>query len=108
MAAKAVDNIFKILESEKTMEARKNVAAEISIYSSSMIDDCRVQIGANSKAMPTLVELFKESTPIGKRDDDTALGLSMQNPQELIFHLSSNHQERLTTVQEAQICIQNI
>jgi len=31
----------------------------------------------------------------------------MQNPQELIFHLSSNHQERLTTVQEAQICIQN-
>lgn len=50
MAAKAVDNIFKILESEKTMEARKNVAAEISIYSSSMIDDCRVQIGANSKA----------------------------------------------------------
>jgi len=31
MAARAVDNIFKILESEKTMEDRKNVAAEISI-----------------------------------------------------------------------------
>jgi len=33
-----------------------------------MIDDCKVQNGANSKAMPTLVGLLKESTPIGKRD----------------------------------------
>jgi len=42
------------------------------------------QIGTNSKAMLTIVGLIKESTPIGKRDDDTALGVAVYNPKSIV------------------------
>ncbi|RHN71567.1 putative aminoacyltransferase, E1 ubiquitin-activating enzyme [Medicago truncatula] len=79
MAAKAVDNIFEVLESGKTMEARTNVTAEI--YSLCMIGDCKVQIGVSSKALSALVGILKESAPIGKIDAATALfNLVVYNP----------------------------
>jgi len=82
MAAGAVNNIFEVLESEMTMESRTNVTAEI--YRLSMIDDCKVQIGASSKAMPALVGLLNESTSIGIRDTDPALfTLAAYDPKKL-------------------------
>jgi hypothetical protein len=82
MAAGAFHNIFEVLESGMTMEAGKNVAAEI--YRLSMINDCKVQIGASSKAMLSLVGLLKESTSIGIRDTDTALfTLAAYDPKKL-------------------------
>ncbi|KAK7300508.1 hypothetical protein RJT34_11353 [Clitoria ternatea] len=79
MAAGAVDNIVEVLESGKTMEARENAAA--SIFSLSMVDECKVQIGRKPRAIPALVGLLKEGTPIGKRDAATALfNLAVYNP----------------------------
>ncbi|KAG5053121.1 hypothetical protein JHK87_005319 [Glycine soja] len=79
MAAGAVDSIVEVLESGKTMEARENAAA--SIYSLSMVDECKVQIGGRPRAIPALVELLKEGTPIGKRDAASALfNLAVYNP----------------------------
>jgi len=34
--------------------------------------------------MLTIVGLIKESTPIGKRDDDTALGVAVYNPKSIV------------------------
>nr|ABN08450.1 ubiquitin-protein ligase, related [Medicago truncatula] len=83
MAAKAVDNIFEVLESGKTMEARTNVTAEI--YSLCMIGDCKVQIGVSSKALSALVGILKESAPIGKIDAATALfNLVVYNPNKIL------------------------
>ncbi|AES63327.1 ubiquitin-protein ligase, putative [Medicago truncatula] len=65
MAAGAFHNIFEVLEPGMTMEARKTVTAEI--FRLSMINDCKVQIGASSKAMLSLVGLLKESTSIGNK-----------------------------------------
>jgi hypothetical protein len=49
-----------------------------------MLDDCKVQIGASSKAIPALVLLLKEGTPIGKRDAAIALfNLAVYNPNKL-------------------------
>jgi len=103
MATKAVDNIFEVLESGKTMEARTNVTAEI--YSLYMIGDCKVQIGVSSKAMSAIVGILKESAPIGKIDAATALfNLLVYNPnkvsivksllltrvqRQILFHLQS-------------------
>ncbi|KAK7385781.1 hypothetical protein VNO78_31637 [Psophocarpus tetragonolobus] len=79
MAAGAVDSIVEVLESGKTMEARENAAA--SIYSLSMVDECKVQIGGRPRAIPALVGLLKEGTPIGKRDAASALfNLGVYNP----------------------------
>ncbi|KAL2317108.1 hypothetical protein Fmac_030984 [Flemingia macrophylla] len=79
MAAGAVDNIVELLESGKTMEARENAAA--SIYSLSMVDECKVQIGGRPRAIPALVGLMKEGTSIGKRDAASALfNLAVYNP----------------------------
>jgi hypothetical protein len=55
------------------MEARENVEAEV--YSLSMIDDCKVQIGASSKSMTALVRLLKEGTPVDKSKRDAAIAL---------------------------------
>ncbi|TKY56890.1 U-box domain-containing protein 13 [Spatholobus suberectus] len=79
MAAGAVDSIVEVLESGKTMEARENAAALI--FSLSMVDECKVQIGGRPRAIPALVGLLKEGTPIGKRDAATALfNLAVYNP----------------------------
>lgn len=79
MAAGAVDNIVQVLELGKTMESRENAAA--TIYSLSMVDDCKVQIGARPRAIPALVGLLREGTPIGKRDAAIALfNLAVYNP----------------------------
>jgi hypothetical protein len=89
MAAGAVNNIFEVLDSGKTMETRKTDAAEICRLSMRlwrMIVNCKLQIGANSKAMPTLVGLSKESTPVGKKDadSDNALGLAVYNLKSIV------------------------
>ncbi|XP_073221297.1 U-box domain-containing protein 1-like isoform X2 [Cicer arietinum] len=82
MAAGAVENIVKVLESGKTMEARENAAA--AIYSLSMVDDCKVQIGGSTNAIPALIGLLKEGTQIGKRDAATALfNLAVYNPNKI-------------------------
>ncbi|RDY09697.1 U-box domain-containing protein 1, partial [Mucuna pruriens] len=79
MAAGAVDSIVQVLESGKTMEARENAAA--AIFSLSMVDECKMQIGGRPRAIPALVGLLKEGTPIGKRDAVTALfNLAVYNP----------------------------
>lgn len=91
MTARAVDNIFEL--SGKTMEARENIAEEI--YSLSMIDNCKVQIGASSKATPALVGRLKEGTPIGNRDADTALTLAVYNPNKVSI---------VTTIAENKEC----
>ncbi|MED6156791.1 hypothetical protein PIB30_017785, partial [Stylosanthes scabra] len=84
MSAGAVDKIVQFLEQGKTMEARENAAA--TIFSLTMLDECKVQIGARPRAVPALVLLLKEGTPIGKRDAATALfNLAVYNPNKSII-----------------------
>ena len=71
MAAGAIDHIIDVLQAGKTMEARENAAA--AIFSLSMIDDCKVTIGACPRAIPALVGLLSDGSPAGKRDAATAL-----------------------------------
>ncbi|KAJ7959623.1 RING-type E3 ubiquitin transferase [Quillaja saponaria] len=79
MAAGAVNNIMEVLESEQTMAARENAAA--AIFSLSILDDCKVTIGACPRVIPALVGLLREGTPIGKKDAATALfNLAVYNP----------------------------
>ncbi|KAL9317975.1 hypothetical protein ACSQ67_014492 [Phaseolus vulgaris] len=79
MVIGAVDSIIEVLESGKTTEARENVAS--SIYSLSMVEELKVQIGGRPMAIPTLVRLLKKGTLIGKKDVAYALfNIAVYNP----------------------------
>lgn len=71
MEAGAIDGIIEVLQAGKSMEARENAAA--TIFSLSMIDECKVMFGARPRAIPALVGLLKEGTSVGKRDAAMAL-----------------------------------
>ncbi|XXG44360.1 hypothetical protein AAC387_Pa01g4190 [Persea americana] len=71
MEAGAIDGIIEVLQVGKSMEARENAAA--TIFSLSMIDECKLMIGAHPLAIPALVGLLKEGTSVGKRDASMAL-----------------------------------
>ncbi|XP_020598628.1 U-box domain-containing protein 1-like [Phalaenopsis equestris] len=79
MAAGAIESIVKVLRDGEMMEARENAAA--TIFSLSILNECKVQIGKRVEAVVGLVELLKQGTPAGKRDAATALlNLAVYDP----------------------------
>ncbi|KAL5974976.1 hypothetical protein ACLOJK_031652 [Asimina triloba] len=71
MEAGAIDGIVEVLERGASMEARENASA--TIFSLSMVDECKLMIGARPRAIPGLVRLLEEGTAVGKRDAAVAL-----------------------------------
>lgn len=70
VAAGTVEGIVNVLETGKMMEARENAAAPI--FSLSMMDECKVSVGARARAIKALVELLREDKTAGKKDAATA------------------------------------
>ncbi|KAG0566812.1 hypothetical protein M758_7G084200 [Ceratodon purpureus] len=72
VAADALDLIIEVLKAGHTMEARENAAA--ALFSLSVSDEVKVQIGSKFDAIPSLVTLLREgSVQRGKKDAATAL-----------------------------------
>lgn len=72
IAAGALDLVIEVLKSGHAMEARENAAAVL--FSLSINDEVKVQIGSKSDAIPALVTLLREgSMQRGKKDAATAL-----------------------------------
>lgn len=72
VAAGTLDLVIEVLKSGHAMEARENAAAVL--FSLSVNDEVKVQIGSKLDAIPALVALLKEgSMQRGKKDAATAL-----------------------------------
>lgn len=72
VAAGALDLIIEVLKSGHVMESRENAAA--ALFSLSVSDEVKVQIGSKFGAIPALVTLLREgSMQRGKKDAATAL-----------------------------------
>lgn len=72
VAAGTLDLVIEVLKSGHAMEARENAAAVL--FSLSVSDEVKVQIGNKEDAIPALVALLKEgSMQRGKKDAATAL-----------------------------------
>ena len=72
VAAGALDLIIEVLKSGHIMEARENAAA--ALFSLSVSDEVKVEIGSKFDAIPSLVTLLQEgSMQRGKKDAATAL-----------------------------------
>ena len=72
VAAGALDFIIEVLKLGHTMEARENAAA--ALFSLSVSDEVKVEIGSKFDAIPSLVILLQEgSMQRGKKDAATAL-----------------------------------
>lgn len=72
ISAGGLDPIIEVLKSGRTMESRENAAA--TLFSLSVRDELKVQIGSNLDAIPYLVALLREgSVRRGKKDAATAL-----------------------------------
>lgn len=79
MAAGGMDPILKVLREGAMMEARENAAA--TIFSLSILDECKAAIGKRDDSMLGLVSLLREGTVSGKRDAATALfNLAVYDP----------------------------
>lgn len=79
IAANALDLIVEVLKAGHTMEARENAAA--ALFSLSVSDEVKVQIGSKFGAIPSLVTLLREgSVQRGKKDAATALFNLAVNP----------------------------
>lgn len=72
VSAGTLDLVIEVLKSGHSMEARENAAAVL--FSLSVNDEVKVEIGSKFDAIPALVTLLKEgSLQRGKRDAATAL-----------------------------------
>lgn len=72
MAARALDPIIEVLKAGQSMESRENAAA--TLFSLSVVDDLKVQIGNKPDAIPALCALLRDgSARRGKKDAATAL-----------------------------------